>query len=404
MNPTYQQGVRQSHVAETETRLKRDVSDILFRAFGNRFSLLSLLGGKIFSENGGLQTVKPMIKKKSCKGRKIEWFEKEAGARSIQMNGDAGSWVFTIDTANHVRVGDVLYNSTDSDHKRCIVDTVTSTTSITCSEIGASGFANFKDDDVLFIIGNAQSEGSTPGTLITQQADNVYNYLQIFRKDYGVSGTAMAVDEYAGKDMDNERTEKWFELLQEVERAFFFGVRDINGAGTATEKRFMGGIQSVVTTNVLGNAEIGTTLSETEFLETICKTAFANNYKGEKWAFGGGVYANCFSRWGRDKLQIQQNKEVSSLYGINVTDIQSPHGMIHYVKNSTIEEIRPDMLFIMELPLLTYKYLEGRDFTQNVLSDDGGDYKKEYILGEISLELKAEKYHTIVEDITGPAA
>ena len=65
------------------------------------------------------------------------------------------------------------------------------------------------DNSQLLIIGNANVENSTKRTILTATKTALYNFCQIFRWEFGASGTLQSSELYGGDDLDSYNDIDW---------------------------------------------------------------------------------------------------------------------------------------------------------------------------------------------------
>jgi len=235
---------------------------------------------------------------------------------------------------------------------------------------------------------NAQVEGADFTLADPPARVRKGNYTQIFAKAYGVSGTQQAV---AKAGIRNELAHVLTIALKELARDVEYAIINNTSAsaGSDTTPRRMGGIPYFVTTNVLDNG--GTARPLTEDL--------LNDALQEAWEKGGEPDIVVCS--GKNKrtisgftASVQRTIDADSKRLIASVDIyESDFGLVRIVADRLMPD---DQVFILDKSYLKVAYL--RPFKQIELAQTG-DAVKKAVVGELTLEVRAEKAHAIIKDI-----
>jgi len=214
------------------------------------------------------------------------------------------------------------------------------------------------------------------------------NYTQIFAKAYGVSGTQQAVLKAGIKnELAHMMANAMKELGRDVEYAIINNTSAV--AGDTATPRQMGGIQAFVTTNVLANG--GTARPLTEDL--------LNDALQKSWQNGGDPDVVVCS--GKNKRTIsgftvsnERTIEATSKKVIASVDVyESDFGLVRVIADRLMPD---DKVFVLDKSYLKTAYL--RPFKQIELAVTGDNMKKA-IVGELTLEVRAEKAQAIIADI-----
>lgn len=280
---------------------------------------------------------------------------------------------------------------------------------------GGTGVA-MNDQDTLYIVGFAAAEGSSAPTPISFDADLAFNYTQIFRTSFAVTGTLDSTYLRTGNKFQESMTKALKLHMSDIERAMFFGRRDEQNANTAQPLRFTGGICNTLSSNVIniGQANAGINanagrLTEAEFDALLISRLFAWGSK-TKLAFVGPTVAALLQQIGKGRWQPFQ---VEGTYGVNLTGyktfagdllihmhpqfrMMSPGGVGGVTTADGIAHMANAMV-VVDFPYVKYRYLEGRD-TQLLENRQGTseDRKMHEYLTECGLELVQEKVHSFV--------
>lgn len=268
------------------------------------------------------------------------WFEDSHQAgRTTTVSGTTTTTVVVGDGSMYVpnqvllveETGEVLLVNSISD------DTLTVTR-------GVGGTSVVSIDNTMHVqsIGNAHEEASAMPQAITQQGSPRFNYTQIFRNSWAVSGTAKAVQYRTGnKVAHNKRTCAMYHA-EDMERAFIWGRKHV---GTRNSKPFRltdgiisqisnyGGVVEAANVGGAGNYSLG---AFNEFIRQV----FSTNVKGqpnERIAIGGDLVLAALNKMTLldSTYQITQGE---TKVGITVSSIVTPFGSLKLMTHPLFNE------------------------------------------------------------------
>jgi hypothetical protein len=183
---------------------------------------------------------------------------------------------------------------------------------------GGSGGGLLQQNDIVWIIGNANEEGADLRTMKGTTIAEVLNYCQIFRTTIGVTETSRNTKGLTKEnDFDYQIRKKGIEHLVDIERAFLFGKKEIITSGTHP-KRFTGGVLpriSQVTSNVATRDDFNSYL----------RILFAHG-NTEKYLLASGYVIDKINGFAHDKLQVLQGEKT---FGLTILKYLSPHGTLN---------------------------------------------------------------------------
>ncbi|WP_457641452.1 DUF5309 domain-containing protein [Persephonella sp.] len=251
-----------------------------------------------------------------------------------------------------------------------------------------STYHEWLEDDLSAPGANAQVEGAdyTINTATTRTRKG--NYTQIFSKGYGVSGTQEAVLKAGIKsEIAYQMAKAMKEIARDVEYAIINNTAAV--AGNATTARQMGGVQAFVTTNVLANAGTPRALTET----------LLNDGLQQAWESGGNpdvVVVNGANKRTISGFTAGATKEIYAKDKRLVASVdvyESDFGLVRIIANRWMPA---DKVFILEKGRFKTAYL--RPFKQEEKAKTGDKVEK-VVVGELTLEVRAEKANAIIADI-----
>lgn len=178
-------------------------------------------------------------------------------------------------------------------------------------------------------------EASARPTAVANLGFPRFNYTQLFRNAWNISGTAKAVQFYTGSKVAKNKRDATLLHGEDIERALWFGVKTY---GTINGNRFttLDGLDAQITTNVVPAAATTDWDDIDDFLQDI----FSKNIKGEpneRIAFcGNGVLKvlNGIARLeGLLQIEVGQTE-----FGLNVHRWTSPYGNISLMTHPLFNE------------------------------------------------------------------
>jgi len=214
------------------------------------------------------------------------------------------------------------------------------------------------------------------------------NYTQIFTQAYGVTKTQEAVQKAGIKsEIAYQMAKAMKEIARDVEKAYIENASAV--AGDASTARELGGIQALVTTNVLDNGGVARDLTETILNDGIQKAweaggdpdtvVVCGKHKRLISGFTGGATKN---------IDANDKRLVAS-----VDVYESDFGIVKIIPNRFM---LTDRLFILSKEYWKTAYL--RPFKQEDLQPQGSR-KEKVIEGELTLVGRAEKANAIIKDL-----
>lgn len=244
------------------------------------------------------------------------------------------------------------------------------------------------EDDLSAPGANAQVEGADYTINTATARTRKGNYTQIFSKGYGVSGTQEAVLKAGIKsEIAYQMAKAMKEIARDVEYAIINNTAAV--AGDAVTARQMGGIQAFVTTNVLANGGTPRALTET----------LLNDGLQQAWEAGGSpdvVVVNGTNKRTISGFTAGATKEIYAKDKRLVASVdvyESDFGLVRVIANRWMPA---DKVFILEKGRFKTAYL--RPFKQEEKAKTGDKVEK-VVVGELTLEARAEKANAIIADI-----
>jgi len=236
---------------------------------------------------------------------------------------------------------------------------------------------------------NAQVEGADYPTATSTTRTRKGNYTQIFAKTAKVTATQEVVAKYGIKsELAYQIANRMKEIAKDVEYAIINNASKV--AGDASTARQMGGIQAFVTTNVSDNG--GTARDLTEDL--------LNDGIQSAWQAGGdpnvvvvcGKHKRTISGFTAGATKYLEAEDKRLVAAVDV--YESDFGVVRIIPH---RYMLTDTLFILDTNYWKTAYL--RPFKVKDIPPTG-DYVAKVIIGELTLEARAEKANAIIKDLS----
>jgi len=375
----------------TQDRRKYDVSDKLWLVDPD-YAIMTFFARKLAKN----KTIDP----------EFRWFDKAQPSRydavNYSTNYTSGATEIIVDDSDKFRAGDVVMDVSTGEHMRVTGITSGTDTLTVTRGYGSTSATTVTNNEVLVILGNANAENADVGTARSSVTTKRYNYTQIFREPFAVTGTEDATEIYAGgNDLAQLRKEHLQIHMKDIERAMLFGEakEDTSTIGTGQPIRTTGGLKSFLSTNL---TDASGALTEAEF-EAWVKSLFTNGGE-KKMGFLSPLIASAVNSWAGSKLQMFPKDKT---YGISVSSYLSIHGALDFVVEKMFAENTTwaGYAFGVDMGLISYRYLagNGKNRDTNLLKNrqgNGVDGVIEEYLTEAGLMVALENRHGLLYGVT----
>lgn len=330
----------------------------------------------------------------------------------------AGATTLKIDDASIVNINDQIRNERTKEIYWVTARSTGANTIDVVRNIGGTGAAAINNDDDLLNLGGAfEAASSSPDSI---QSSNVrgYNYLQIFRQTFLISGDSLRMNPQAMLDYGDDARMKMEQQLRDIEHSFIFGKRHLDTITKTTPAYMTGGLESFITTNV---EPAGGTIDEDEWNEFLADKAFYNGSQ-QKVAICGRNYFKALSKWARGAYTLQTMgtalRDVAG--GVNVSLYVSPTGQELLLYNHELFKQTTElagMCIVIDPEKIRLRYAErnqggptpanfdyptGKMLLVEDTQTRGVDgFRAEYF-AQIGLEMRDETSFAIMTGMTGP--
>lgn len=329
----------------------------------------------------------------------FKWFGKQPRADRDAVNNGGGynssATSIVVDDGSKFLGGDlvrVVDVTTGAPGEMFQVSSVSSNTLTVVRGVGSTSAAAMNDNDVLEILGDAQSEGSSLPTGNSQLAVERYNYTQIMRTTTTYTRTLMESKLQVDKDeVTRRREEKSREHKRKIEKTLLYGERGGSGLTGESPNRKTGGlyywIQNAISVDGIDNtqSQSGGTLTEAQLEEFLETKAFAYG-STNKLALCSRRFVSVLNNLTRGRIEVM-NKATE--YGINLVEWTSPHGTLKLAVDRVMDfGIFQYAAFIVDLEQIKTRYIGDSEMRfkpdQGVTGDD---QKTDEWLSELGLEV-----------------
>lgn len=347
-----------------------------------------------------LNAILSMMGSESTDDPKFNNFRDALPSRRITVNKvggyDKDATGITVDASDDVMfcvAGTLLMNTRTEEIVRCTADATS--TGITVQRQIGGGTATINDGDEFFVMGSAHKEGGSSPTPVSFDPTSHFNYTQIFKTAFSVTGTAQNTYFRTGNKEDEYSMKALKQHMEDIERGMWFGKRHIENGNSAEPTRYTGGILSTVSTVIDGSAEATPGLiTEKAFDRYLMDTVFAYGSK-QKVAFIGPKTAGHLQEIGKNRWQPTI---VEGTYGITMTRYATFAGDLVTYLHPLFRQL-PHMgnaMVVLDMADLKYRHMANRDtqIERDIQANDADGVKHQYMT-ECGLEMMQDLTHSV---------
>ena len=326
--------------------------------------------------------------KRVVKDPEFSWWNEGNALVRLQVNGALASTdtlvsVDTLDptsttlganygTATHLKPGDVLMVEPALDAavyapELIEVDNVLSDTQFSVKRgVGGSTAASIADNLWLTLIGSSYAEGTGAPRAVSRNPIKFFNYTQIFKNTYELTGTADHTTFRTGNPWSNDKKRKAFDHSRDIEMSILFGRRAEVTGDNGKPKRTMGGLRTYIpaaNTTVFNRSVAG--VLPNQLLDAIAPVFDYNTGAGDtRIAFLGNKAAMELGKIANAATNIHINAtERVKVYGIHFQELIMPQGRVLFKTHPLLSRhgLYRRSMFVMDFDALKWAPLEGRD-------------------------------------------
>ena len=230
---------------------------------------------------------------------------------------------------------------------------------------------------------NASVESAAFTTVDETQPTRLTNITQIFTDNVTVSGTEVAVANYAGNPLEYQVAKNAKEHAKDIEHALMRGSTASGSSGVA---RRLTGVINGISTNASTRAS-GSSLGETIF-NNILEDVYGQTDEEPNVVFVGGTLKRDISGFTAGNTK---NIEASAMKLVNSVDVyESDFGLLSVMLHrDVVNTANAKEIVVLNTDFWKLSFLQGRRTKVEQLSKDGDRYRAQ-IISELTIENRAE--------------
>jgi len=330
-----------------------------------------------------------------------EWLEDELLPNKDAINDDTFTdpdvdTDFVVDHGSRFRVGDQI--QVEESEELMLVTAIDSNTLTVVRGYAGTTAEDLADNQVINILGNAALEGADkPGARFTNRS-RCGNYTQIFTAAVEVSGTDMAASQLGLSDeMDYQKQERLRELLRDLENTVINGGQPASSPeGSGSVRRSMKGVVQHLSTSVFHTGDsgfpTGNDLDEAK-INYVLRQIWENSNGNVDLIVVGGFQKRKINAFTADSRSYAAG-DTTFTDMINI--YESDFGICRIV---TTRWMPQDAALFLDSSRINVLPLTGRSFHFKPLASSG-DYECGELIGEYTVELKNERAHGLIRDLS----
>lgn len=371
------------------------------------------------------------MKNRAVDDPEFNWWDKSLPRRRLRITESslsssttaisvAAATATEADGAKSVKAGDLLYSEESGEIMRVSSDPTTDTEITVTRGVSGTPATTYSAatgsgvNPYLLVVGSAYEEASSAPSGVNFDPTKRYNYTQIFRNTFEMSNTAQQTRLRTVEQVREARRETLELHGMDMERAFFFGVRQET---TLNSKpiRYTDGFLNVLNTYASDNVVVAGATTDMNTFETYLKDAFEFG-SDEKVGFCGRTAALAIQQIIRKNTTWNIESGIKE-FGMNVMRIFTPfgtlvlkmHPLFAYNKGGTLGTSTflgmDSWLAIMDMDQFTYVYLKGRDTKyEPKLQDNDLDGIQSGYISEAAIQIGLPATHYLIKGLRAGAA
>jgi hypothetical protein len=326
------------------------------------------------------------LKSKKAKATTVEWMEDEPVPYWDQLAEalDDSETGVDVDNGTYFQVGNLVKIVSTGEIMR-VTGIATNTLTVTRGYIGTAAAA--ADNAYILNLSTAETEGdNSPQAQSTVKVRRT-NFVQIVKTPVHFTNTMIAVESYNGDDFAYSQRKAGAAHARKWEEIALHGRKKEDTSTAAHPIRVAGGLDEIITTNVLDGSGV---LTESEF-RTWLGSVFRYSVRpgrNVKLLIGGLPIINLINSWGLDKLKM--NSTASQTYGMDIRTYEAGFGRLEVVYHPLLEQGYADTAYIIDPDGIMFRPLRNTRLEQNIQANDEDGRKDQYIT-EATFQFAMEK-------------
>lgn len=353
-------------------------------------------------------------KKRTTDDPEFSWWNEPSGHVRLQVNGSHGSTVTLINvdsadpdastlsaqygTAGHLKPGDVLQAeiaqaSDTASYAAELVEVksvISDTQFVVARGVAGTTPATIGDNAYLTLIGSAYAEGTSAPRGVSRNPIKFYNYTQIFKDAFELTGTVDQTRARTGEPWSNDKKRKTYDHARAIEMSMLYGRRYETTGDNGKPKRYFGGLRTFIPTSrsTIFTSE-PTTLS---FLDAVYPVFDYDTAAGNsRIVFAGNGALNSFNKMiQRDTNSVIYYQGGEKVYGMQFNKFVLPQGEL-MIKSHPLLNVHPaftNTMWVLDFDAIKYVAMKGRDTRAfNDTQNKDEDVRRGHYMTECSLEL-----------------
>lgn len=349
------------------------------------------------------------MKKETTDDPEYSWYEEELTIVRLTATTVTATTTTTIGlsagNALNLKAGDILLveNQTETaaytDEIVQVASTPSATNSFSVTRALVGTPAAIANGASLTLVGSAYAEGTTSPDAVSRNPSKIYNYTQIFKDAYELTGTAEKTRTRTGDPIKNDKKRKMFDHSTRQEFAYLFG-KQLETTTTSNSKpmRFTGGVLeklAAATASYSHTAKVWTTAATVDtFLDALYPvfdygTPAGSTAGNERLCLCGNGSLNVINKLAKGAGQIQYEETVK-VYGMELRKYILPQGTL-YLRTHPLMNVHgrfKNSMFVLDPSGIVYRPLKDRDtkMQDNIQANDADTRKGQWIT-EAGIEL-----------------
>lgn len=352
--------------------------------------------------------------KRVVKDPEFSWWNEGNALVRLQINGAhaASDTLINVDTldptgttlgsnygtATHLKPGDVLMvEAADAAvyaPELIEVTNVLGDTQFTANRgVGGSTAASIGDNLWLTLIGSSYAEGTGAPRAVARNPIKFFNYTQIFKNTYELTGTLDHTELRTGNPWSNDKKRKAYDHSRDIEMSILFGRRSELTGENGKPKRTMGGLRTFIpaaNSTVFNRAAAG--VLPNGLLDALAPVFDFNTGAGDtRIAFVGNKAAMELGKIFNAATNIHINAtERVKIYGIHFQEVTLPQGRILLKTHPLLSRhgLYKRSMFVMDFDALKWAPLQGRDTkAKDDVQDQDEDVRRGFYMTEGGIEV-----------------
>lgn len=245
----------------------------------------------------------------------------------------------------------------------------------------ARGVNSLAPGGTLFVISTAEKEGDDTDGDVSRLRVTRSNYTQIFKKPLKISGSRQGIVGLPNlrNELDRQAGLRTIELVKELEKAVIRSTA-ISTIGDDNTYRSMNGLRQLITSINSVVPANSFTNDPLVIINTLMQNAWNNGARDLDVLLCGATWGKEISATNASKITVDQSDtSVQRLVETITTDF----GVLKKVVSPWMP---PSAMMGLSTRRIFVPPLQGRNFSRQKLAK-GGDYEKEQVIGEYTLEL-----------------